>query len=78
MTTETEQYAAEMFPSNYASWRYCIEVKCRIALTSEFLHKRIAVLSDPKNQETRRFSKLYGEPYHKQVLTWFQRAAAED
>ncbi len=77
MTTETEQYAAEMFPSNYTSWRYCIEVKCRITLTPEFLHKRISVLSDPKNEEAKRFAKLYGTSYLKQILTWFQRAAAE-
>jgi hypothetical protein len=77
MANATEHYAAEVFPSDYASWRYCIEVKCGIAFTPEFLQQRIAVLSDPNHEETRRFAKLYGEPYREQVVGWFQRAAAE-
>ena len=76
MVNDTERYARELFPSNYASWRYCIEVKCGLALTPEFLQARIAVLGDPRHEESRRFTKLYGKPYHEQVLAWFQRAAA--
>ena len=77
MVDDTERYAAELFPSNYASWRYCIEVKCSLALTPEFLQARIAVLGDPHHEESRRFARLYGEPWREQVLAWFQRAAAE-
>ena len=77
MADHTERYAAELFPGDYASWRYCIEVKCGLALTPEFLRARIAVLGDPRHQESQRFARLYGEPYRKQVLAWFQRAAAE-
>ncbi len=77
MTDDTERYAAELFPSNYASWRYCIEVKRSLALTPEFLQARIAILGDPRHQESQRFAKLYGEPYREQVLAWFRRAAAE-
>lgn len=77
MVDEAGRYAEELFPSNYASWRYCIEVKCRQPLTPEFLQVRIAVLGDPGNEESQRFTKLYGKPYHEQVLAWFQRAADE-
>ena len=77
MANDTERYAAEMFPGDYASWRYCIEVKCGLAMTSEFLQARIAVLGDPRHEESRRFAKLYGESYREQVLSWFQRAASE-
>jgi len=77
MSNETEQFAKEIFPSNYASWRYCIEVKCNLQLTPKFIDTRIAVLSNPKNEESKRFAKLYGTSYRNQVLTWFQRAADE-
>jgi len=77
MADDTERYAAEMFPSDYPSWRYCIEVKCGLALTSEFLQARIAVLGDPRHEDSQRFAKLYGETYREQVLAWFQWAAAE-
>jgi hypothetical protein len=77
MVGESKRYAAELFPSDYTSWRYCIEVKCGLALTPEFLRERIAVLSDRQHNETQRFIKLYGESYREQVLAWFQRAAAE-
>ncbi len=52
MANHTERRAAELFPSNYASWRYCIEVKCRLALTPEFHQARIAALGDPHHDES--------------------------
>ena len=76
MANDTARYAAELLPGDYASWRYCIEVKCGLALTPEFLQARIAVLGDPRHQESRRFARLYGDPYREQVLAWLQRAAA--
>ncbi len=77
MANETERHAAEMFPSDYSSWRHCIEVKCGLALTPEFLRARVAILGDPRQEESQRFASLYGEPYREQVLAWFQRAASE-
>jgi len=77
MVNQTPRYAEELFPSSYESWRYCIESKCGVPLTPQFLQARIAILSDPGHEETRRFANLYGKPYHEQVLAWFQRAASE-
>lgn len=77
MADQSERFAAEIIPSDYASWRYCIEVKCGLAITSDYLQARIAILGDPGHEETRRFTQLYGKPYHQQVLAWFQRAADE-
>ena len=77
MSDENTRYAEEIFPTDYASWRSCIEVKCGQPLTAEFLQQRIAVFSNPANQESRRFAELYGKPYHQQVLSWFERAAGE-
>jgi hypothetical protein len=77
MHNEIERYSDEFFPSDYSSWRYCIENKCGQALTPEYIQVRIAILSDPGHEESRRFTKLYGKPWREQVLAWFQRAAEE-
>ena len=61
MVNGAKRYAEELIPSDYASWRYCIEVKCGLALTPGFLVARIAVLSDPGHEETQRFARLYGD-----------------
>jgi hypothetical protein len=77
MADDTERYAAELMPSDYASWRYCIEVKCGLALKPDFLQARIAALSDADHVETKRFARLYGDAHLDRVLAWFRRAAAE-
>ena len=77
MTDDLQRHADEIFPSDYAGWRYCIEVKCGISLTQDFLQARIAVLGDSGREETQRFTKLYGDDYREQVLVWFRRAADE-
>lgn len=77
MVDDTGRYAAELFSSDYASWRYCIETKCGLALTPEYVKARIAILGDPHQEESQRFASLYGEPWREQVLAWFQRAASE-
>lgn len=77
MVDATERYAAELIPSDYPSWRYCIEVKCRLALTPEFLQARIAALSDANDEETRRFARLYGDAHLNRVLAWLRQAADE-
>ncbi len=77
MVDGTERYAEEIFPSDYSSWRYCIEVKCGLALTPPFIAARVAALGDPKHEEAQRFARLYGASYREQVLAWFHRAADE-
>jgi hypothetical protein len=54
--------AEEHFPSNYESWRYCIEVKCGLALTPDYIKKRITILGDPHCEESQRFISFYGDP----------------
>jgi len=76
MAEDNAGYAAELIPSDYASWRYCIEVKCGLALTPDFIQARIAVLSDAGQEETQRFARLYGDAHREQVLAWFRQAAA--
>jgi hypothetical protein len=74
---ERERYSGELIPTDYPSWRYCIEVKCRQPLTPAYLEARISVLSDPEAEETQRFARLYGDAHRQQVLAWFRRAARE-
>ncbi|ESQ15415.1 MAG: hypothetical protein N838_12935 [Thiohalocapsa sp. PB-PSB1] len=74
-STDDARHAAEAFPSSHASWRHCIEHKCGIALTSEYVLERIATLTDPRSEETRRLAVAYGDRYLMQVVAWFQQAA---
>ncbi len=76
MADDTAGFAAELIPSGYASWRYCIEVKCGIALTPDYVEERIRVLADPGQEETQRFARTYGRAHLNQVLGWFWRAQA--
>ncbi len=77
MVDETERYAAELIPSDYTSWRYCIEVKCGLALTPDYVQARISVLGDRGHEETQRFARLYGDAHLNRILAWFRQAAAE-
>ncbi len=70
------RYEEELFPQSYESWRYCIEHKCGLRLTSDFIQQRISILTDPRQEETQRFARLYGHAHLTQVVAWFQRAAA--
>ena len=72
MATALTRETAEAFPSNYSSWRHCIEVSCAIALSPDYIAKRIAILADSTHKETVRFKNLYGEEWRQQVLAWFQ------
>ena len=76
MTDDTAGFAAELIPTGYASWRYCIEVKCSIALTPEYVEECIRVLADPSMEETQRFARTYGRAHLDRVLGWFRRAQA--
>lgn len=77
MAARDESGTTTPFPGDYAGWRHCIEVECGIPLSAGYVAQRIAVLSDPACEETKRFTRLYGVDWHRQVLAWFQRAAGE-
>ena len=63
-----------MIPTNYQEWRHCIEVKCNIPLTKNFITTRIEALQDLSEDETVKFQKLYGDDYRLQVLEWYEQA----
>ena len=66
-----------VIPFNYEEWKYCITEKCGIPLTKDFIEERIASLKDFKNEDTKRFIKLYGDRYTSQIIEWFVLARHE-
>lgn len=63
-----------MIPRSFEDWHHCITVKCGIPLTADYIRKRLDALNDPKAYETEKFTKLYGDAYRQQVISWFTRA----
>ena len=63
-----------MIPTNFIEWKDCIEVKCGIQLNKAFAEKRIAALSDANNQYSKEFTRLYGDAYRMQVISWFEQS----
>lgn len=64
-------------PQNYEEWRHCITVECGIPLTAGFITERLAIWRDENSEESRRFSKLYGDQYRLAVIGWFEQAEQE-
>ncbi len=67
----------DLFPLNYEDWKHCITVKCGIPLTKKYIEERIVTLNNVKSEETKKFVKLYGEDYTRQVISWFVLAKDE-
>ena len=63
--------------TTYEAWRECIEVRCGIPLTQEFVDARLAELRDPDHPKTREFTKLYGTKHLDRTIAWFKRAQGE-
>lgn len=63
-----------MIPQDFDEWRDCIEHRCKVPLTAEFIAQRIAIFSDRDREETRRFAALYGDSHLARVLGWFRDA----
>jgi hypothetical protein len=70
-------HETEVIPRSYGSWRYCIERKCGLVLSSDLIRQRSASLASEVNEETLRFRKLYGDTHWLRVREWFSRAERE-
>ncbi|MGL4608841.1 MAG: hypothetical protein ACRCYY_04020 [Trueperaceae bacterium] len=66
-----------MIPKTFQEWQHCITVECGIALNAAYVAERVNVLSDPKHQETQKFTARYGEAHTQQVLSWFKQVGRE-
>ncbi len=66
-----------IIPTTYVQWRQCIEVRCNIPLTPDYISGRLTELQDGKHPKTKQFRKLYGAEHLEHIIGWFQRAAEE-
>ncbi|PPU74202.1 MULTISPECIES: hypothetical protein [Xanthomonas] len=64
-------------PDSYAAWRHCIEIDCAQPLTAPFIAQRLASLRDAGEHHTQQFLRRWGQPHHRQVIDWFERALLE-
>ena len=62
-----------MIPKSFQEWKTCIEVHCGIRLTPDFVQGRLAVYTDPTNDETERFLTLYGEDHLNNIIQWYDQ-----
>lgn len=62
---------------NYEDWKHCITVACNIPLTADYIEHRIKSLNNPSDHHTRKFIDTWGETHLVQIISWFERAAAE-
>ncbi len=61
-----------MIPQTFDQWGNCIVNDCKIDLTKDFAQQRMTVYQDPKNQETKRFIRLYGKQHLQNSIHWFK------
>jgi hypothetical protein len=66
-----------MIPNSYSEWKYCIEVKCGIKLTEDFIKSRIHTLSDRNHDETKKFITTYDENHLNRVVEWYKKSLTE-
>lgn len=66
--------ASSIIPRNFDEWKHCITVECGLELTPDYIEQRIEALQTPNDHYTQQFTRLYGEQYLQQVLTWFTQA----
>ena len=64
-------------PISYQQWRHCIQVRCRIRLTENYVGERLAELQNTSHVKTKEFVRVYGVEHLQRTIHWFRRAADE-
>jgi len=64
-------------PKTYDEWKYCITVKCGIALTQDYINERLSALSTVNDYSTEKFIEMWGPEHHQKTIQWFAQAANE-
>ena len=62
-----------MIPQTFEQWKNCIVNDCKINLSTDFAHQRLAVYKDKKNAETQKFIFLYGEQHLSNIINWLEK-----
>lgn len=63
--------------TNYQEWRNTMIDRAGLTLDRDFCEKRLTILEDKDNPETKSFIKSFGATYHQQVVAWFHKALSE-
>ncbi len=66
-----------MIPQTFEEWKNCIVNDCKIYLTKDFAHQRLAVYKDKQNKETQKFISLYGEQHLQNIINWLNQIASK-
>lgn len=66
-----------MYPNSYEQWRECIEVRCGVPLTADFISERLSELENGEHPKTKTFAKLYGADHLQNTIAWFRQASGE-
>ena len=64
-------------PRTYDEWKYCITVKCGIALTQDYINERLRALSTTNDHATAKFVEMWGSEHYQKTVSWFEQAASE-
>ena len=64
-------------PRTYDEWKYCITVKCGIALTQDYINERLRALSTLNDHATAKFVEMWGSEHYQKTVSWFELAASE-
>jgi L-fucose isomerase-like protein len=63
--------------TQFEEWKYCIERKCKIVLTIEYVETRIKELSRRQSADVERFIQLYGENHLNVILGHFRKVQTD-
>ncbi len=64
-------------PKTYDKWKYCITVKCGIAVTQDYINERLRAWSTMNDHATAKFVEMWESEHHPKTISWFQQAASE-
>ena len=60
-------------PKTYDEWKYCITVKCGIALTQDYINERLSALSTVNDYSTEKFIEMWGPEHHQKPFNGLRR-----
>ena len=62
-------------PQTYDEWQHCIEVKCGIPLSANYVAERISDLEIKEDFTTKKLIETWGIQHYDRTLGWFREAA---
>ena len=66
-----------VIPETYEQWKREVQAKCGIALTRDYLERRLAALTDRSSSDATNLVAAYGDAHLRQLVDWHKRALTE-